>query len=153
MWERALTAKHSRPAAPGQSLRRHAGTIKQLKMLLSRKRLRDPPKLSEDHLLSILLVRRAREEIFGAGLFADPSWDILLELYAAYLGKRKMSVANLAAAISLPPSTVSRWVAALVEAGITDQPDPDFGWVTLTEAGAAKMTRLASHWSSAFLSI
>lgn len=125
----------------------------QLKALLSHKRLRDPLKLSEDHLLSILMVRRARDEIFGEGLFSDPAWDILLELFAAHLGRRAMSVAELAADIGLPLSTVTRWIAALAEKGIVDQPDSDCEAVNLTDFGAAGMIRLAGHWGSAFLSI
>ena len=36
--------------------------------------------LTEDHIVSILGVRRARADILGQSLFSDPAWDILLEL-------------------------------------------------------------------------
>ena len=133
--------------------RAHPDPFGQLKALLSRKRLREPLEISEDHMLSILMVRRGREEVFGDGLFSDPAWDILLELFAAYLGARTTSIVDLAAEIRLPESTVARWVDVLAENGIVDRPATDHEAVHLTKHGAAGMQRLAGHWGSAFLSI
>jgi DNA-binding MarR family transcriptional regulator len=109
--------------------------------------------MSEDHLRSIQMVRRAREEVFGGGLFSDPAWDILLELYAAHLGQRTVSINDLAAEIRLPPGNVSRWVAVLSEKEIVETIGMDGDPVRLTSYGAAGMGRLAGHWGSAFLSI
>lgn len=144
-WEYPLTTNDSRPARPPGT---RASPIEQLKG-----RLRDPLELTEDHVLSILMVRRGREEVFGEGLFADPAWDVLLELFAAHLGKRTMSVAALAGSIGLPATTVARWVTALAEAGFAEHAGPGGEWVKLTQSGAAGMQRLAGHWGSAFLSI
>ena len=104
-------------------------------------------------MLSILMLRRGREEVFGKNLFSDPAWDILLELYAAHLGRRTISITELAAEIGLPQSTVSRWVDVLAENGIVDAPCTPREAINLTDCGTAGMERLAGHWSSAFLSI
>lgn len=136
-----------------QGPRTHSNPFEQLKALLSHKRLRDPFDMSEDHLRSIQMVRRAREEVFGGGLFSDPAWDILLELYAAHLGQRTVSINDLAAEIRLPPGNVSRWVAVLSEKEIVETIGMDGDPVRLTSYGAAGMGRLAGHWGSAFLSI
>jgi DNA-binding MarR family transcriptional regulator len=116
-----------------------------------------PVTLTEDHLVSVLLVRRARNAIIGENLFSDPAWDILLELYAAKLGRRDVSLAELATAIGIPSSTSNRWVAALEERALLEPTvgagEPSSRKYRLTAKGAERMERLASHWASAFVSI
>lgn len=58
--------------------------------------------IREDHVLSILSGRRGREAAIGRELFSDPAWDILLELYAARLGQRRMFLRELARSIDTP---------------------------------------------------
>lgn len=127
-----------------------------MKGLLVRKKLRRPLSLTEDHILSVLLVRRARSDILGQRLFSDPAWDILLELYAAKLGDRQMSLEDVARAIETPQSTTKRWVAALEERVLVQSKIDSAAKVhliSLTEEGADKLGRLADHWGSAFVSI
>jgi DNA-binding transcriptional ArsR family regulator len=111
---------------------------------------------TEDHMQSLISARRGRERLFGRHLFSDPAWDVIIELYAAMLGKRRMSAADLARAIGAPEPVIGRWIAALVEAGIVatagDQ-DGTNARVELTEDGAAKMAQLTDQWTSAFVTI
>lgn len=136
---------------------RKRSPLQQLKSLLVRKKLRRPQKLTEDHVLSILFLRRARRTVFGEDLFSDPAWDILLELYAAKLGRRRLSLSELARAIETPPSTTGRWIAALEDrrliSSAIDPANPSRIEIKLTTEGASKMQHLADHWGSAFVSI
>ncbi|HUG80148.1 MAG TPA: helix-turn-helix domain-containing protein [Bryobacterales bacterium] len=136
---------------------REQNPLKQLRSLLFRKKLRQPVKLTEDHILSVLYVRDARNEILGKHLFSDPAWDILLELYAARLGGRSMSLQELVQAVEAPRSTVERWLTALERAGLTttsaDPAEATRIQIILTAEGASKMERLANHWGTAFLSV
>ena len=129
----------------------------QLKALLFRKTLRCPLRLTEDHILSVLLVRRARGNVLGENLFSEPAWDILLELYAAKLGGRSMTLSELARAIDTPASVAARWQAALEDHGLTrsivELADPCCIHISLTAEGSSKMEHLADHWGSAFVSI
>ena len=112
--------------------------------------------ITEDHIQSVISARRGRERLFGRHLFSDPAWDMIIELYAAMLGKRRMTAADLARAIGTPESVIARWVAALVEAGIVStigDPNGTKATVQLTEAGAAKMAQLTDQWTSAFVTI
>lgn len=110
--------------------------------------------ISEDHIVSLLMARRGRESIFGRDLFSDPAWDILLELYAAQLGNREISPADIVTAIGTPPFTATRWISALENRGfLTVRHSADGVQLRLTPAGLAGMTRLASKWGSAFVSI
>lgn len=132
-------------------------SFEQLESLLSSKNLSRSVELTEDHILSILTALRARDAIFGPNLFSDPAWDVLLELYAAKLGGRKMTPRDIALAIDMPESTTARWVAVLKErdlvASQVDHDEQFRRWMILTAEGALRMKRLADHWGSAFLSI
>ena len=135
---------------------RPKSAIEQLKSLLSPKnrRLRE---ITEDHIVSILIARRGRDAVFGSDLFSDPCWDTLLELYAAKLGNRRMSLDDLSKAISTPASTTMRWISVLQNRGLvsshSDAIGPSRIWVRLTDEGASKIKQLADHWGTAFLSI
>lgn len=112
--------------------------------------------ITEDHIQSVISARRGRERLFGRHLFSDPAWDVIMELYAAMLGKRRMSAADLAKAIGAPESVIERWIAALVDAGIVStigDAKEASSIVELTEEGAAKMAQLTDHWTSAFVTI
>lgn len=104
----------------------------------------DPVGSDEQQVVSILRLRRARTDLFGAGLFDDLAWDILLQLYAASLGNRKMRLADLADIA--PKSTLARWTAVLQERGLVscglDALKPTNLWIELTNAGETKMARL-----------
>lgn len=136
---------------------RPGAAFKQLKTLLSSAGRRSAVNITEDHILSLLMARRGREESFGRELFSDPAWDVLLELYAAHLGERSVSVSELAASIGTPPTTTARWVAALASRGlVATELDPRTAnrvWVKLSAEGTSKMKHLADQWGSAFLSI
>lgn len=75
-----------------------------------------PVNITEDRVRSILDVRRGRSGIFGEGLFSDPAWDILLELLAARLGNRKVTLSELNTIA--PKSVLARWIAELEDRGL-----------------------------------
>ena len=148
--------KGEHPGAPsGAHLKK--GSFAALKSLLTRWKARRPVHATEDHIRSILLVRNARDEVLGVNLFSDPAWDLLLELYAAHLSRRKMSLADLHVATDTPQSTIARWIAALEKADLVqrfvDPSQPATVFISLTADGASKMQHLADHWASAFVSI
>jgi len=113
--------------------------------------------ITEDHVLSVLASRRGREAAFGRELFADPAWDILLELFAANLGRRRMSRADLAKSVDIPEASLIRWVHALTARGLVVSIAEPFERETifheLTDSGATAMKRLMDYWGSAFRSI
>ena len=70
-------------------------------------------KSTTDRARHALAERRRRGAIFGAGLFGEPAWDILLVLYTERHAHRH-SVGSLAKLAGLSPSTALRWIDALV---------------------------------------
>jgi DNA-binding MarR family transcriptional regulator len=77
-----------------------------------------PGNLDESGVLEILEARRRRAQFFPDGLFADPAWDILLQLYAAELGQRRMATSNLCAGAAVPSTTALRWIGVLEKQGM-----------------------------------
>lgn len=99
--------------------------------------------MSEHYIRTLLKMRRNRSRFFRDGLFADPAWDILLELYGAALGQYRISVSKLCAAAAVPATTALRWVNQLQDEGLIDRRrDPTDGrrqFLALSEKGIDAM--------------
>jgi DNA-binding MarR family transcriptional regulator len=73
----------------------------------------------------VIRARRLRDKAFGPGLFEDPAWDILLDLFAASLERSEVSVSSLCIAAAVAPTTALRWVGRMTAAGLlVRQHDP-----------------------------
>lgn len=76
----------------------------------------------------MLRQRRMREQYFPADLFADPAWDMLLDLYAARLERQPVSVSSLCIAAAVPATTALRWIKTMTDAGLfVREADPQDG--------------------------
>lgn len=84
--------------------------------------------ISEREIRTLLKLRRNRDRFFDGDLFADPAWDILLDLYAAMLGQFRVSVGSLCAGAAVPATTALRWIRHLEQKGmIVRRADPTDG--------------------------
>jgi DNA-binding MarR family transcriptional regulator len=85
-------------------------------------RLRRVPALADataaERVEAILKARRLRGRFFDSQLFADPAWDMLLELYAADLKGVRISVTQLCIGAAVPPTTALRWMRSLEQQGL-----------------------------------
>lgn len=101
------------------------------------------PIVSEAVVRRVLKRRRDRETYFDTDLFADPAWDILLELYAAELRQQRLAVTSVCAAAAVPMTTALRWISLLEGRGLIDRrPDPLDGrrfYLALTRAAREGM--------------
>lgn len=72
-----------------------------------------------------IAARRDRDRHFDSELFADPAWDMLLDLFAARLEQRLVSVSSLCTAAAVPATTALRWIGLLEAKGhIARSADP-----------------------------
>lgn len=70
--------------------------------------------------------RRLRDRHFKSDLFADPAWDILLDLFSQKASGKRVSVTSACIASDVPPTTALRWITLLVDEGlITREGDED----------------------------
>ena len=67
---------------------------------------------------TILRMRRHRDKLFGPELFADPAWDMLLELYVGDVKGRPISTGNLVIAGAVPMTTARRCMRRLKQADV-----------------------------------
>lgn len=102
------------------------------------------PSLPEPKFLRRLIRnRQLRARFFDGDLFADPAWEMLLDLAAARAEGRRVSVTSLCIASGVPSTTALRWIGILLERGlvvrIRDDQDKRRTIVALTDAGASAM--------------
>lgn len=94
-------------------------------------------------LRTIISARAMRGRHFSTQLFADPAWDILLDLTRARLANQDVSVSSVCIAASVPMSTALRWVCQMVDIGLLhrwrDPKDRRRDLIALTEPTAAHM--------------
>lgn len=107
--------------------------------------LRPPPALvvhAED-IRAMIRLRRQRDGLFPADLFADPAWDMMLDLMAARVERIKVAVSSLCIAAAVPPTTALRWIRTLTDFGIfvrvADPTDGRRVFIELSDAAAAKL--------------
>ena len=66
----------------------------------------------------VIKTRAERREFFSSSLFSDSAWDILLELFAASLEGRQLSMTAVGLGPGIPTTTVLRWSAVLSQEGL-----------------------------------
>ena len=106
----------------------------------------DPVTTPEPGLVrDVIRARRMRTTHFPPDLFADPAWDMLLDLFAAGLERTQVSVSSLCIAAAVAPTTALRWIGRLTEAGLLDRAadptDRRRAFVTLSTRADAAMHR------------
>jgi DNA-binding MarR family transcriptional regulator len=91
-----------------------------------------------------LLARQQRGRFFNPRLFADPAWDMLLELYAASLTERRLTVSRLAERSGVPLTTALRWIVTLEQEELIDREADRFDrrriFLSLTDKGRSAMS-------------
>jgi hypothetical protein len=92
---------------------------------------------------AMLRFRRQRDYLFSGELFADPAWDMMLDLMAAKIERLKVAVSSLCIAAAVPPTTALRWIRTLTDIGIfvrvADPTDGRRVFIELSEAAATKI--------------
>ncbi|MGP1352045.1 MAG: winged helix DNA-binding protein [Parasphingopyxis sp.] len=74
--------------------------------------------VGSDDIRVMIRMRRLRERFFDRDLFADPAWDMLLDLMAARLEGRQVAVSSLCIAAAVPPTTALRWIRTMTDRGL-----------------------------------
>ncbi len=99
-----------------------------------------PVPASPADMLAVLAKMRAiRDSHFDRDLFADPAWEMILDLGLARLSGKQVSVSSLCVAAGVPATTALRRIDDIVARGIAQRiKDPSDGrrvYVALTDDG------------------
>ena len=101
----------------------------------------------------IIRQRQLRARFFDGELFADPAWDMLLDLTAARAEHTRVSVTSLCIASGVPPTTALRWIGQLTEIGlferIEDDTDRRRAFIALSDRAADGMARYFAELGTA----
>ena len=101
-------------------------------------------------LRAVIRLRRMRDQFFESDLFADPAWDMLLDLMAARIDQVHVAVSSLCIAAAVPPTTALRWIKRMTHEGLFERvADPHDGrriFIRLSESAAQGVAR---YWSMA----
>lgn len=81
----------------------------------------EPLERRREALRELKTIRRDRSTYFPADLFADPCWEMLLDLYDARLGGEEVTVTSLGAASGVPLTTALRRMEALQSHDLIDR--------------------------------
>jgi hypothetical protein len=97
---------------------------------------------------NLIQKRRIRDQFFANGLFADPAWDILLDLMAARLEGKHVSVSSLCIAAAVPATTALRWITGMTESGLLERRmDPDDARRVFIELSQATLLKLEQYFA------
>ncbi|MBB4612516.1 MarR family winged helix-turn-helix transcriptional regulator [Novosphingobium taihuense] len=94
--------------------------------------------------LSLYALRRKRDAVSARkGLFGEPGWDILLDLYIADRRRTEIQVSSVCLDAGVPSTTILRWISRLEEENLVyreaDTTDARRRYVRLTDDGRALM--------------
>jgi DNA-binding MarR family transcriptional regulator len=103
------------------------------------------PAVSPDAVRTVIRARRLRGRFFAEDLFADPAWDMLLDLLQAEIAQLRVPVSSLCIAAAVPATTALRWLKTMTDKGIfVRRADPHDGrrvFVELSREASMAMRR------------
>ena len=105
----------------------------------------EAPGVSLDTVRQAIRVRRIRARFFDEELFADPAWDMLLDLLQAEIAQHRVPVSSLCIAAAVPATTALRWIKTMTDVGLFKRrADPHDGgriFVELSTGASEAMRR------------
>ena len=106
------------------------------------------PDVSPDMLRGLIRARRLRSRYFAEELFADPAWDMLLDLTQAEIAQVRVPVSSLCIAAAVPATTALRWIKTLTENGmLVRRADPHDGRRVFVEMAAATSNAMRRYFA------
>jgi CheY-like chemotaxis protein/DNA-binding MarR family transcriptional regulator len=134
------TRARSQPASPGQIAEP------------ARNAAADPIDRKRAVLDDLKAMKRLRSQYFPSDLFSDPCWEMLLDLYDAFLGGAEVTVTSLCVASGVPQSTALRRLETLKQHGLVvrteDEDDRRRCNIRFTDAGLAAVERFFKNFSA-----
>lgn len=106
------------------------------------------PEVSVETVRGVIRARRLRARFFPEDLFADPAWDMLLDLLQAEISHLRVPVSSLCIAAAVPATTALRWLKAMVSQGLfVRRADPHDGRRVFVELAPETSQALRSYFA------
>src|SRR5689334_8432351 len=108
----------------------------------------DLPEVAVETVQQVIRARRLRARYFAEHLFADPAWDMLLDLLQAEIAQLRVPVSSLCIAAAVPATTALRWLKTMVQEGIfVRRADPHDGRRVFVELAPDASRALRRYFS------
>ena len=105
----------------------------------------ETPPVGIETIRQVIRARRLRARFFDDELFADPAWDMLLDLLQAEIAQHRVPVSSLCIAAAVPATTALRWIKTMTDAGLfSRRADPHDGrrvFIELSSEASQAMRR------------
>ena len=106
------------------------------------------PDVSAETVRAVIRARRLRSRYFPEELFADPAWDMLLDLLQAEICHLRVPVSSLCIAAAVPATTALRWLKTMVQEGLfLRRADPHDGRRVFVELAPQASDALRRYFS------
>ena len=110
----------------------------------------DVPEVSAETVRMVIRARRLRARYFEEEMFADPAWDMLLDLLQAEIAQLRVPVSSLCIAASVPATTALRWLKTMTQQGIfVRRADPHDGRRVFVELAPQASQSLRRYFADA----
>jgi DNA-binding MarR family transcriptional regulator len=110
----------------------------------------DLPQVSADTIRTVIRARRLRSRYFQEDMFADPAWDMLLDLLQAELAQLRVPVSSLCIAAAVPATTALRWLKTMTQQGLfLRRADPNDGRRVFVELAPTASQALRRYFADA----
>lgn len=108
----------------------------------------EAPPVSPDTVRAVIRARRLRSRYFSEELFADPAWDMLLDLFQAEISHLRVPVSSLCIAAAVPATTALRWLKTMVSQGLfVRRADPHDGRRVFVELAPEASSALRRYFA------
>ena len=108
----------------------------------------DVPPVPVERVRAVIRARRLRARFFAEDLFADPAWDMLLDLLQAEISHLRVPVSSLCIAAAVPATTALRWLKTMVARGLlVRRADPHDGRRVFVELSPETSRALHSYFA------
>lgn len=106
------------------------------------------PEVPAETVRAIIRARRLRSRYFSEELFADPAWDMMLDLLQAEISKLRVPVSSLCIAAAVPATTALRWLKTMTQEGLfVRRADPHDGRRVFVELAPQTSQALRRYFS------
>ena len=108
------------------------------------------PEVDAETVRAVIRARRLRSRFFSEELFADPAWDMLLDLLQAEIAQLRVPVSSLCIAAAVPATTALRWIKTMTEQGLfVRRADPHDGRRVFVELAPASSSAMRRYFAEA----
>ena len=148
---RQLTDEVGRIAATLERLSGGPAALAPMAPVAPRLEVNDPPPaIALETVRAVIRARRLRSRFFAEDLFADPAWDMLLDLTQAEIAQVRVPVSSLCIAAAVPATTALRWIKRLTDTGLLVRgADPHDGRRVFVEMAQATSVAMRHYFAEA----